>query len=205
MFEQCIFFRKSIHVLYFNSEQSFYTEDSSKKEAQSEHLKTAIYKANYYKVPKPVIKQTHYNLTQKKRMDQVEFMTRSFLVTSDASTQSWKLTPKRKKVLDYVCMGAELKVGEETIIAWFSPEIPISTGPGAYYGLPGVILGLEKNEEVFLLATSVELNVSEAFPSLPNKGQKLSNEKFDAIVQEKWVEFKQAREAEKNAPKKGKN
>jgi GLPGLI family protein len=159
-------------------------------------------KANYLRTPKPEVKQVYMDLETQKRIHQLEFMTRSFLVEYKLEALPWKLTNKQKKILDYVCMGAELVLGEETLTAWFTPQIPISVGPGAYYGLPGLILGLEKNEEVFLLATSVDLKVpQEDLSSRLNKGKKMSEKAFEKVVEEKTEEFKKDREAKKNAGK----
>ncbi len=197
---------KSVHQLSFTLSQSLYEEDQSKKEVASEQLKKAIMKANYYKAPKPKVKQTFTDLNKKELLEQVEFMTRSFLIEKGYESKAWKLTARKKKVLDYVCMGAELEVGNETLTAWFSPQIPVSIGPGNYHGLPGIILGLEKNDEVFLLATKVDLeNPPEDLTSRVTKGRRLSQADFDQIVEEKTKEFKETRAAEKKAVSKSKN
>ncbi|NRB46302.1 MAG: GLPGLI family protein [Saprospiraceae bacterium] len=197
---------KSVHQLSFTLHQALYEEDRSSKKVASEHLKTAIMKANYYKAPKPKVKQSFVDLNKKEQLEQVEFMTRSFLIKKGYAPKAWKLTTRKKKVLDYICMGAELEVGNETITAWFTPQIPIAIGPGTYHGLPGVILGLEKNDEVFLLATKVELEKpQEDLTSRLNKGRRLSQTEFDQIVEEKTREFKETRAAEKKAGSKSKN
>jgi GLPGLI family protein len=193
---------KVAHILTFTRVEALFEEDLSKKELRSEHLRTAMEKANYLRTPKPEVKQVYMDLETQKRIHQLEFMTRSFLVEYKLEALPWKLTNKQKKILDYVCMGAELVLGEETLTAWFTPQIPISVGPGAYYGLPGLILGLEKNEEVFLLATSVDLKVpQEDLSSRLNKGKKMSEKAFEKVVEEKTEEFKKDREAKKNAGK----
>jgi GLPGLI family protein len=196
---------KSVHVLSFTTNEALYQEDLSKKAALSKHLSTALDKANYAKGPQPEIKQTYYDFTQQKRIEQLEFMTRSFQVESDMEPKAWKLSGQKKKVLDYVCMGADLTVGEETITAWFSPRIPVSAGPGRYHGLPGLILGLEKNGEVFLLATSIDFTApQESLRSQLNKGQKISREKFDQVVEEKLEEYRKIKAAEKSMKGKSK-
>ena len=189
---------KSIHVLYFTASESFYEEDLSKKEVMSEHLKTAVMKANYYKTPKPKVKQTYLHFQEKKHIQQISFLTRNFLVESALETKAWKLNGRRKKVMAYVCMGADLTIEDATITAWFSPELPFPTGPEAYNGLPGIILGLEKEDKVFLLATSIDLEVpTEDLTAKLNKGQTVRKEKFEQIVLEKTAEYKKNREIEK--------
>lgn len=197
---------KSFHILHFTTEQSFYEENSSKKESLSNDLIKAIKKANYDKMPKPKVKQIYYDFNNRKCVEQIEFMTRNFLVESSLEEKAWKLTGKKKKVLDFVCMGAELASETEVITAWFSPQIPISAGPNSYYGLPGIILGLEKNDEIFLLATSANFNMPEKSLSAQlKKAKKLDEDEFDKIVQEKLKEFKKVQMTKNKSARKSKN
>jgi len=64
----------------------------------------------------------------------------------------WKLTDERKKLNGYDVQKAiglshntegrgEWDTGD--VIAWFTTEIPISSGPERYYGLPGLIVKIE--------------------------------------------------------------
>lgn len=68
-------------------------------------------------------------------------------------------------------MGVEFEVGNEMFIVWFSFQIFVFIGFGNYYGLLGIILGLEKNDEVFLLVIKVDLeNLLEDLMSRVIKG-----------------------------------
>ena len=120
-------------------------------------------------------------------------MTKDFLVASDIKQLPWKLTLTKKKVLDYECMGAEIKEGDETITVYFSPEIPVSIGPGNYYGLPGAILSVEKNGIILIHATSIQLGISNADSSIekPIEGKKMSKDEFGKLVEEKMMEYKE--------------
>ena len=123
---------------------TLYEEDYSQKEAISDHLKTALMKADYGRTPKPKVKKIYYDFNKNELTEQMEFMTRDFLVVSDFERKPWKLTAKKKKILDYICFGADLQVGEEVVTAWFTSEIPVSAGPNAYYGLPGTHSGFRE-------------------------------------------------------------
>lgn len=194
---------KAIFTLTFTSESSLYQEDFNKKEPMSRQLQGALSKANYGKPPKEKLVKLYYNFPKKEQLEQVEFMTRFFLIASPIEGKGWKLTTKKKKVLDYVCMGADIEMGDETITAWFTPEIPISVGPEKFHGLPGLILGLEKNEEVFMLATAVDLSApNEVDISQPQKGQKVARQKMEKIKVEKIKEFEANRKAKKSGVKK---
>ena len=78
------------------------------------------------------------------------------------------------------------------IKAWFTPQIPISVGPDRYTGLPGLILAVEKNGETILLATSIDLaEPQEENLSKPKDGSKITQEKFDILLEEKVKEFEE--------------
>lgn len=194
---------KTIQVLYFTGEQSFYAEDPDQKAIQSDQLKEALMKANYDKTPQPVVQQTYLHFGESQKTEQIAFMTRYFLVQSELEKPHWKLNGKQKKIEDYICMGAELEEKNKTLTAWFSPQIPVSVGPGTYFGLPGAILGLEQNGEVFLLATQIELKAleQELKPQL-DKGQKVSSKKFEQIVQERTAQYEKDRAARDKAMEK---
>ncbi len=195
---------KSYHTLYFSSQEAMYEEDPSKNKPMSRELRGAIMKANYSKKPQAVVKKIYYDFEANERVEQREFMTRNFLVSTELEQKKWRLTSNKKKVQDYVCLGAEIKVGTEIITAWFTSEIPVAAGPDNYFGLPGLILGLEKNGEVFLLATSIDLTPPEKSDlNTLDKGQKLSLEKFEKIAAEKIEEYQKMMEARKKNKTKG--
>ena len=99
-------------------------------------------------------------------------------------------------------MGAEISTDGQTIKAWFTSEIPISLGPGEFYGLPGIILAVERNGETDFLATFVDLAPPSAdLIAKPRKGDEISQKKFDKIVEEKTREWEDTRQKGKNAGK----
>jgi len=82
---------------------------------------------------------------------------------------NWEITNKTKTIGDYKCYQATVtekhysRQGHyyyKDVIAWFTPEIPISFGPKYYKGLPGLILQIEDNEYT-LTAIKINLNPSE--------------------------------------------
>lgn len=89
-------------------------------------------------------------------------------------------------------MAAQLKRDDQTITAWFTSEIPFSTGPDEFFGLPGLILAVEINGETAFLATSIDLTPpEEGVLSKPDKGKKVTQEEFNKIIEDKIKEFKE--------------
>ena len=85
------------------------------------------------------------------------------------------------------------------IIAWYAPEIPVSHGPGAYWGLPGLIL--EVNDGVTtLLCSKIVLNSKDKTEiKAPKKGKKVSAAEYRKIEEEKAKEFEQQHEQDGNS------
>lgn len=80
---------------------------------------------------------------------------------------------------------------DKTITAWYTPEIPVSQGPGNYWGLPGLILEVADDKTV-LLCSKVVLNPKEKKPiEAPKKGEKVTQEKYAEIQMKKMQELQQ--------------
>jgi GLPGLI family protein len=186
----------SIQSLNFDEASALFSEEVNHNESAGPNLNRAMGALNANKGPQVESLEIFYDFDKNKKIEQVEFMTRLFIIESELESVAWKITGKQKKVMDYVCMGAELQEGEDTITAWFSSEIPISAGPGKYRGLPGVILGIEKNDVVVSLATSIDFeNSDKSAIKKPKEGKKVSQKEFDIIVAEKLEEFKKSGKA----------
>ncbi len=134
----------------------------------------------------------YYDFEKNQKLEQMEYMTRIFLVKSDIAPLAWKLGSEKKKILDYTCMGATMNLDDQEIVAWFAPEIPVSLGPAIFIGLPGLILAVERNGETAYVATSVDLTPpAEESMEKPDKGTKVTQEQFESIKEEKEKEQKE--------------
>jgi len=122
-------------------------------------LQRAIMYENSLQPPRPVIQKVFFDFEKNQKLEQVEYLTRLFLVQSDIQALAWKLGSEKKKILEYICMGATLILDGQEIVAWFATEIPLPLGPAVYVGLPGLILAVERNGETAYLATDVELTL----------------------------------------------
>jgi len=133
-----------------------------------------------------------YDIEGLKTVEKKEFMSRVFLITGDVKQGEWKVTGEQKVVLDYPCMQAvkENEEGEKTI-AWFTPSIPVATGPSNYIGLPGLVLQVESGDgDRVLTAKSIEFGaIDKKLLVKPKKGKKVTSEKYDEIVAKKMEEM----------------
>jgi GLPGLI family protein len=124
-------------------------------------------------------------------MEAVEFMSRTFLIQSTQPAYAWRLSQEQSEFLGYAVQKATAVKDSAVIEAWFTPEIPVSTGPGLFGGLPGLILvvSVDDGYETFS-ATEVSLgDLEEGAVAEPEDGQKVTREEYEEIVAEKLEEL----------------
>lgn len=80
---------------------------------------------------------------------------------------------------------------EIEVTAWYTPQIPVSNGPGEYAGLPGLIMELNFYRTT-LLCSKIVMNPNNPDKiERPKKGKKVSQEEYAAIVKEKMEELRE--------------
>ncbi|PRX57821.1 GLPGLI family protein [Flagellimonas meridianipacifica] len=132
---------------------------------------------------------TCYKATAIRQMDE-EMVTRMRRVF-DGNTDSSK-----EKTKDSTSQGngnsilARIEEPENVeIIAWYAPEIPVSQGPGPYWGLPGLILEVNDGRTA-ILCSKLVLNSQEKLKiEAPSKGKEVTQEEYDRILAEKMEEM----------------
>ena len=78
-----------------------------------------------------------------------------------------------------------------TVTAWYTPQIPVSNGPGEYWGLPGLILEINEGRTT-ILCTEIVLNPSEKIEiTKPTKGDKVTRKEYVSIITKKMEEMRQ--------------
>ena len=178
--------------LLFTKNSSLYDEGIVSQDALPVEHQKALFFVNFGKDPLPTLKKLYMDFSKEEVYTLMEFMTRDFRVKKPLKRPPWKLHPERKKIGDYVCMKATAELEGEKVTAWFTPEIPVPAGPAEYYGLPGLVLAVERLDETIFLATTVELSPPD--PDLlvpPGEGKQYTPEEFDQIVAEKVEEYRQ--------------
>ncbi|TGD57390.1 GLPGLI family protein [Flavobacterium humi] len=80
---------------------------------------------------------------------------------------------------------------EVEVVAWYTPEIPVSQGPEGYYGLPGLILEVSAGKTI-ILCSKVVMNVKDKKEiKAPTNGKPVTQKEFDEIVTKKMEEMQQ--------------
>lgn len=80
---------------------------------------------------------------------------------------------------------------EIEVTAWFTPQIPVSNGPGEFAGLPGLILELNVYRTT-LLCSKIVMNPKESEKiEPPTKGKQVTRAEYVKIVKEKTDEMRE--------------
>jgi len=175
-------------ILYFNDKVCRYENLNEASDGSMEEEMGGATVKIMMSTPENIV---YYDLKNRKMIQQKEFMTRKFLITSDMPKEEWKLTGNQQVILGYPCQEAIKNDTSKIVKAWFTPAIPVSTGPDEFVGLPGMVLMVDVNDgERTLTAKTVELaKVDPNKLQKPDKGKKVSLEKYLSIVDEKTKEM----------------
>ncbi|MBK9271198.1 MAG: GLPGLI family protein [Saprospiraceae bacterium] len=155
------------YSLIFNEKASQYIESENQK-GNNNQWSWRKEQLNYY-----------LDLEKKTRSDLVEMPDKIYYVETPEPSIQWKIRSEIKEVNGYVCMSAETTdtVRKHKIVAWFTSEIPVSSGPEWYSGLPGMILELDiQNGACIITATNILHG-----PDLPSPGIPVKKKKYKII------------------------
>ncbi|MBS4039535.1 MAG: GLPGLI family protein [Flavobacteriales bacterium] len=156
------------------------------------------------------------DIKKNETIEVTDFYSRTFYIKDSLTIQKWEITQETKQIGDYLCIKAmqiipvskealeayekemeksnakktnfltPLQPKEKRIEAWFTPQIPIGHGPSRYHGLPGLILELKVDKEVFL-ATKIVLQSKDLKPiEFPKVKKALTQKEFAEMKKKKY-------------------
>jgi len=149
------------------------------------------------------------SLASKMMYEQVEFFGKIFLISDSLKLEDWKLGKETKQIGSYTCYKAttsrqiitrkmstekesEIDTIQVEVVAWYTPQIPLSHGPDIYWGLPGLIMEIN-TDRTTILCTKIELKQEDVKVEQPTKGEEVGREEYNTIVQAKIVEMEKMR------------
>jgi GLPGLI family protein len=82
------------------------------------------------------------------------------IVTDTLGTINWEIKADgAKEIGGFACEKAVATFRGRTYEAWFAPDLPVSSGPFKFFGLPGLILEIKSTDDVVKFSFhSLELN-----------------------------------------------
>jgi len=187
-------FRISDFILYFNKTESVYQVKEDLLDEKG---------SNFYNRRNYIMYKNHIN---KKGVESRYLLGKQFLISGKYDVLKWKITAESKNVGSFYCQKAIYIDSLQTVEAWFTPMIPIMSGPADYVGLPGLILHVDIDEGTKTI-TAKEVFLEELEKNLivkPTEGKKISREDFEILQKEKKQELNMNRSRlHKNIKRKG--
>ncbi len=197
------------YILSFNKEESLYKEDVQLEAPQPAGMVMVF-------IDSGESGELYKNIKEDRYTDQNEMFGKVFLIEDKLRKIDWKLGSETKNIGEYTCYKAtttrlaevmqateisingdkdldtdtEPEMEEITITAWYTPQIPVNNGPGNYHGLPGLILEVNDGSETLICSKIVLNPKNKVSISEPTKGKKITQEKFDAIMEKKMQEMR---------------
>ena len=94
--------------------------------------------------------------------------------------------------------SSEPEVKMTAIEAWYTPNIPVSHGPGEYWGLPGLILEVSAGNTT-LLCSKIVMNPQDKIEiKAPYKGKEITKNDYQATIKGKMIEMRNNRGRRRN-------
>ncbi len=152
--------------------------------------------------------ELYKNTKEKKYTAKRDLLGKEFLVKDELKEIEWKLESETKQIGVYTCYKATttrtiermVMMGENddqqpqevrtiNITAWYTPEIPVTTGPDRFWGLPGLILEINEGKSK-ILCSKVILNPNDVVEiTEPAKGKVINEEEFSTMMAAKMKEM----------------
>ncbi len=142
---------------------------------------------------------TYCDFSQARKVESREFFDKKFLIADSIRKGVWKVSDETKTILDHVCRkGTSQRIAKRmsmtmangkaeqkeitdtsSIVAWFTMDIPFSSGPEIQGQLPGLILELEVNNGRTVY-TALEISPKPNLSAIkePTKGKKVTPAEF---------------------------
>ncbi|NNK83389.1 MAG: GLPGLI family protein [Flavobacteriaceae bacterium] len=200
------------YKLNFNKEESIYKEEEKLEAPQPQGMVMVMVNTGGSDVLYKNTKENRYT-------SQNESFSKIFLIQDELKKVDWILGSETKNIGDYTCYKAtfkreveviesgisvnndkefddEVTTEEREIIAWYTPQIPVSNGPENYHGLPGLILEVNDGNQSIMCSKIIINPESKIKISEPTKGKKVSQEKYDAIMDKKMKEMQEQYDSE---------
>ncbi|WP_108245776.1 GLPGLI family protein [Muricauda brasiliensis] len=169
--------RIKLNLLFKDSKSVFLRESSLALDNSERAFQMAVAFAD---------RGTYYtDIKTRKLLIYREYKGEVILVDSNIRDVDWDLTAEQKKIANFNCYKAvsqvETSIGKLPIIAWYTPEIPVSFGPTDYSGtLPGLILELHTNEISFI-CEEINLNQNNIIIEWPNTDSAITLEEYEKM------------------------
>lgn len=178
---------KAYCTLSFNGQQTKYEESDEKADSENEGYS---WRQDEYFI--------YRDLEKRNIRDIIKLLGKVYIIEDTLVAQPWKILNDIKEVSGHICMNATWTdtVRDQKIIAWFALDIPISSGPERYCGLPGMILEIDVNDGAKVISANrieyISTGTALDFPKKV-KGKHIKDAVYENIIA-KYISDKKALE-----------
>lgn len=138
------------------------------------------------------------DLDNKTVSTQREVFENTYVIKDSLRNLEWRITEETRQIAGFECRKAVTKICDSVyVVAFYTDQIPVSSGPESFGGLPGMILGLAVPRlYTTWFATKVEL--TDPTPAQLNPAQKGKKVNWEQLYAELKKGFKDwGKEADK--------
>ena len=119
-----------------------------------------------------------------KKVDEFDWRSMRRKKPSESSSVK-KDSTKTTNISDDIEIPKEIEV-----TAWYTPQIPVSQGPGDFWGLPGLILEVNTDKTTILCSKIIMNPEEKEVIEAPEKGEVVSRTEYNDIVKKKTEEMR---------------
>ena len=126
------------------------------------------------------------NHTSRQLSIQRDIFEQTYLLQDSLRNLQWRITEEKREIAGFDCRKAVTRICDSVyVVAFYTDQIPVSSGPESFGNLPGMILGLAVPRlSITWFATRVELTTPTAQKLQPTlKGKKTNWVKYNADLQ----------------------
>ena len=203
---------EKVYVLDFNATESMYKEEEQLEQPgqQGGRMRFGGFGAG----------KNYKNTKLKTFTNEQDLMGKIFLIKDSLEVFNWEFEDESKIIGQHLCFKATSKrmvpnvesfrfgpgnrndedaeketekdpLKEIEVVAWYTPDIPVSHGPDIFWGLPGLILEVNA-DKTQMVCTKIVINPKEKFEiKEPKKGQEVTQKEYDEISAKKMKEMRE--------------
>lgn len=185
-------YKTSKYKLVFQQEGTLYTTIEEEKDNTADRRMHSRGKRFGPKRRMEAKSKIYYDISEGLLTEEIDFLGKQFLIKGEGNKYTWKITGEQKQVGDFLCQKAIYQDSTQMVGLWFTPMIPVPSGPAKYVQLPGMVLHVDINEgEKTYTAIAIESRtLDEDEVRRPEEGEEISRSDFEAIKEEKMSEMR---------------
>jgi GLPGLI family protein len=145
--------------LYFNDlgESYYYSSNNAIVKQENSIHQSEQKQPSKYKIKDSVI--VYRNALTREHFFKKNAFFKTYLVADTLNDIAWELVSDDKKVGNFQCKSAKTRLAGRNYQVWYSADLPISSGPWKFFGLPGLIIEI-KDDRGLIYFTLDNININ---------------------------------------------